>query len=272
MRPGRPGPPGDPAGPAMIDPRGLTGVREDSTVPPVPVGPAGRRVELAARRWIELDGVAEVTLLVPVGSLEQHGPHLPLSTDADVATEVARRAAARLGAEGIHALCAPTIGYGASGEHQDFPGTISIGHQALELLLVELARSACRWAGTVVVVNGHGGNSPTVVRAVTRLRAEGRDVRWVACAVVGGDAHAGHAETSIMLSLDPLAVGPEWSPGLRTPITEILPALREHGVRALSPSGVLGDPRSASAATGRRMLELITQRVVQKVLHGPDQP
>ena len=75
------------------------------------------------------------TLLVPVGSVEQHGPHLPLDTDARVAAAVAART-------GL--LVAPPVAYGASGEHEAFAGTVSVGHAALRLLLVELGRSAAR--------------------------------------------------------------------------------------------------------------------------------
>jgi creatinine amidohydrolase len=82
------------------------------------------------------------TVLVPVGAVEQHGPHLPLDTDACVAAAVAARAAAA-----TNLLVAPPVAYGASGEHEGFPGTVSIGHAALRLLLVELGRSAGRWAG-----------------------------------------------------------------------------------------------------------------------------
>ena len=84
---------------------------------------------------------------------------------------------------------------------------MSIGHEALRLLLVELGRSAARWAGRLVFVNGHGGNVPTLVDAVRLLRYEGRDAAWFACAP-GGDAHAGRTETSLMLALDPACVRP----------------------------------------------------------------
>jgi mycofactocin precursor peptide peptidase len=151
-------------------------------------------VTLGERVWPEIDG--RPTLLVPVGSVEQHGPHLPLDTDTRIAAAVAVRAAT--GA----LFVAPPVAYGASGEHEGFSGTVSIGHEALRLLLVELGRSAARWAGRLVFVNGHGGNGSSLVEAVRLLRYEGRDAAWFACAA-GGDAHAGRTETSLMLALDP---------------------------------------------------------------------
>lgn len=205
--------------------------------------------ELGGRTWTGLDGMR--TLLVPVGSLEQHGPHLPLDTDARIATALARRVAGDDPAVAV----APAVAYGASGEHEGFPGTLSIGHGALRALLVELGRSAGRWAPRTVFVNGHGGNLPTVPEAVALLRREGRDAAWFGCGAPGGDAHAGRTETSILLALDPSSVRTgDAAPGATAPLAELLPALRAGGVAAVSPNGVLGDPTGASAAEGERLL------------------
>src|ERR671927_369082 len=97
--------------------------------------------EIASARSAECADVA--VLLVPVGALEQHGPHLPLGTDTVVAA------------------------------------TVAIGTEILAAVLVETGRSACRWARRLVFVNGHGGNLPALVAATTLLRDEGRDVGWV---------------------------------------------------------------------------------------------
>jgi mycofactocin precursor peptide peptidase len=200
---------------------------------------------LGERAWPEIEG--RPTLLVPVGSVEQHGPHLPLDTDARVAAAVAART-------GL--LVAPAVAYGASGEHEGFAGTVSIGHEALALLLVELGRSAARWAGRLVFVNGHGGNVPTVVGAVRLLRYEGREAAWFACGP-GGDAHAGRAETSLVLALDPALVRPGATAGNTAPVVELLPAMRAGGVAAVSANGVLGDPAGASAEEGERLLAVM---------------
>jgi creatinine amidohydrolase len=197
-------------------------------------------------------------LLVPVGSLEQHGPHLPLDTDARVAAAVAGRAAGR----DLAVLVAPPLAYGASGEHEGFPGTLSIGHDALRAVLVELGRSASRWAPRLVFVNGHGGNIPTVPDAVAQLRREGRDAAWWPCVPPTGDAHAGRTETSIMLALDPAAVRRDAAePGATAPLAELLPALRAGGVAAVSPNGVLGDPTGATAEEGERLLREMVERL-----------
>jgi mycofactocin system creatininase family protein len=201
-------------------------------------------------RQVETCG-ASATCLVPVGSTEQHGPHLPLSTDTDIAVALAERVARRLPS----AVVAPAVSFGASGEHEEFAGTISVGHDALEHLLVELGRSASASFARIVLVSTHGGNAESVDRAATRLRGEGRDVlvwspRWSA------DAHAGRAETSIMLTLCPERVDlAAAETGNVAPLTTLMPVLRAQGVRAVSPNGVLGDPAGASADEGRRLLE-----------------
>jgi mycofactocin precursor peptide peptidase len=189
-------------------------------------------------------------LAVPVGATEQHGPHLPLSTDTDLAVALcARLAAARPGV-----VVAPPLAYGGSGEHKDFPGTLSIGTEAVELLLVELGRSATRTFSRVLLVSTHGGNADAVWRAERRLRAESRDVlawrpAWE------GDAHAGRAETSLELALVPdrVRLG-RAEAGNTRPLTELMPELRRSGVCAVSPNGVLGDPAGASAAEGTALL------------------
>jgi mycofactocin precursor peptide peptidase len=208
-------------------------------------------MNLGDRVWPE---VPAATVLVPLGALEQHGPHLPLDTDARVAAAVAGRVA-----DDPALLVAPPLAYGASGEHEGFAGTLSIGHEALRAVLVELGRSAFRWAARLVFVNGHGGNLPTVPDAVAQLRREGRDSAWWPCAPAVGDAHAGRTETSMLLALDPAAVRSDAAePGATAPLADLLPALRAGGVAAVSPNGVLGDPTGATAAEGEQLLHELT--------------
>lgn len=202
-------------------------------------------------------------LLVPVGSTEQHGPHLPLATDTMVASAVVRAAAELLVLRGTAVLVAPAIAYGASGEHEGFPGTVSIGHEALTNLLIEYGRSACRWARGVIFVNGHGGNLQPVRQSVELLRHEGRAVAWTSCSLPGADAHAGRTETSLLLEIAPHTVRTdEFEVGCVTPIVELLPRLRRDGVRAVSHNGVLGDPRGSSAAEGRQLFRTLVRNLV----------
>lgn len=212
-----------------------------------------------------------VLVLVPVGSIEQHGPHLPLETDAVIAEAVARRVAELLG-PAAGAIVAPPLSYGASGEHQGFAGTSSIGTEALRTVLVELTRSMRTWAGRVVFVNGHGGNMRALQSAVSRLLHEGHDTGWVACATESGDAHAGRTETSLMLHLRPDLVRLELAEaGNVQPLPDILDAMVAGGVGAVSESGVLGDPTGASAAEGEQILRAMADDIASRLRSGaPD--
>ncbi|MFI9828656.1 mycofactocin biosynthesis peptidyl-dipeptidase MftE [Streptomyces sp. NPDC051913] len=224
--------------------------------------------DLAGHAWPDVPHGPLV--LVPVGSTEQHGPHLPLDTDTVIACAVAREAADALPGRPLVAAALP---YGASGEHAHFPGTVSIGHEALHAVLVELTRSLALWAGRVVFVNGHGGNVATLRGAVGQLREEGHAVDWVPCAVPGGDAHAGRTETSLMLRLAPGSVRlTEAAPGDPRPIAALMPDLVARGVRAVSPSGVLGDPTGATAEEGRRVLTEMVSAAVRRITAAAPAP
>lgn len=211
---------------------------------------------LGSARWPNLG--AEITLLVPIGSCEQHGPHLPLDTDTRIAQEISRRSAAHI----TNCLIAPTMSITASGEHQGFPGTLSIGNTALEACIVELCRSA-DWAQRVVLVNGHGGNFSAVKAACASLHREGRRVLdwWP----VGSpdDLHAGRIETSVMLSLAPDDVST--ASMVNGPIPS-MHDLSQYGVKSLSNSGVLGDPAGASAEEGEQWLETWVADLVNIIL------
>ncbi|HUD17532.1 MAG TPA: mycofactocin biosynthesis peptidyl-dipeptidase MftE [Acidimicrobiales bacterium] len=200
-------------------------------------------------------------LLIPVGSTEQHGPHLPCTTDTDIAAAMAAGASERLD----RVVVAPPFPYGSSGEHQGFAGTLSIGREATELALVELGRSACTDFAHVVMVSTHGGNAVPVTRAMARLAADGLPVTtwspsW------SGDLHAGRTETSLLLAIAPQRVRVDRAePGDTRPIATLLPLLRDHGVRAVSPNGVLGDPTGASAEEGHRLLADACEQLVGRL-------
>lgn len=202
--------------------------------------------------WTDLEGRRPI-LVVPVGSLEQHGPHLPLDTDTRIAVAIARAATERR----TDTVLGPPIGIGASGEHSAFPGTLSIGTETLTAVLVELVRSADAFAGTVLV-NGHGGNIDAVRAATACGLDEGRIVHAWFPRIPGGDAHAGRTETSILLALDPTCVRVDaLAAGVTTPMIELQERLRTEGVRAVSANGVLGDPVGASAREGAILLDAL---------------
>jgi mycofactocin system creatininase family protein len=219
-------------------------------------------VRLGDLTWTEAaQSIGSAVLAVPLGSTEQHGPHLPLSTDTDVAVHLAGRLAAAV--PGV--VVAPALPYGSSGEHAGFAGTLSIGREALEQVVVELVRSADDFSG-VVLVSAHGGNADAVARATSVLVREGRRVLAWSPSISGADAHAGRTETALMLALSPSSVRLEAAaPGNRRPLADLAGALRRGGVAAVSPNGVLGDPLLATAEEGVALLDALAARLVSEV-------
>jgi creatinine amidohydrolase len=239
------------------------------------------------------------TVLLPIGSTEQHGPHLPFDTDAVIARRVASAVADRMRTAGSPVVVAPVLAYGASGEHQSFAGTISIGHEALRFVVIELVRSLSTWAERIVLVNGHGGNVPTLASAVPQLRAEQHRVAWLPCAppaiadanagapppaaarvgaslpaadarvgasLPAADAHAGRTETSVMLHLAPDTVAlPLPGAGNTAPMAVLLPLMAAGGVSAVSPNGILGDPSGATATEGAALFDAMVTDALRRV-------
>jgi creatinine amidohydrolase len=176
------------------------------------------------RRWDALTReeigalAADALLVVPVGSTEQHGPHLATGTDALIATAIAERAAEAATAPAT-ILLGPTLAYGASDHHLPFGGTLSLRVETFQSVLRDLLASAAA-AGVrrVFVLNGHGGNAAACAIAVaeasrqhglhaaTALASDLVDPAAVEGPVRG---HAGSFETSLLLALDPGRVRPE---------------------------------------------------------------
>ena len=190
-------------------------------------------------------------LVVPLGSTEQHGAHLPLDTDTVIAVTVAEAAADAVPA----AVVAPALAIGASGEHAGFAGTLSIGTEALAAVIVEIVRTAGPEFRRIVVVNAHGGNLDAVRTAAAACAHEGRPIEVWHARLADGDAHAGHAETSVMLAIDPQRVRLDRAEvGNLEPMGSLIEDLRRGGVAAVAPNGVLGDPTTAAAEVGARIL------------------
>jgi creatinine amidohydrolase len=178
----------------------------------------------AVRRWDTLTReeigrlAPEALLVVPVGSTEQHGPHLATGTDALIAAAVAERAAAAAERPDT-ILLAPTLAYGASDHHLPFGGTLSLGIATFQLVLRDvLASAASAGVRRVFVLNAHGGNAAACAIAVAEAS---RELGLVAATAMASDlvdpaeiegplhGHAGSFETSLLLVLDPERVRPE---------------------------------------------------------------
>lgn len=202
------------------------------------------------------------TLLLPLGATEQHGPHLPLDTDTVIAEAIAFGVAA----VSDDAVVAPAIAIGASGEHQGFAGTLSIGTRVLSEVMVEIVRTAGAEFDRVVVINGHGGNAYALRAAAAVCMQEGRAFDVWSVRLPGADAHAGRTETSLMLHLDPDRVRLDRAVvGNTAPLADLLPEMMDGGLQAVSPNGVLGDPAGADAAEGAELLATLVADAVAQI-------
>lgn len=231
-------------------------------------------MELSRMSWAqarEALGKAQVALL-PVGSTEQHGPHLPLGTDWLTAQEIARRASARGGW-----LILPTVPVGVSEHHRQFWGTLWVPPEVLRDYVMGVARAlASHGLRKLVFVNGHGGNTAALEEAARRLRQERiyafvyvwwRAVAEVIAQVIeGSGSHAGELETAVMLAIAPELVRPE---RYREAAERSAPewGKRVEGVEVgfdtldFSQSGCIGDPGRATVEKGERVLAAAAERL-----------
>ncbi|AGN01279.1 creatinine amidohydrolase [Salinarchaeum sp. Harcht-Bsk1] len=219
------------------------------------------------------------TAVVAVGSIEQHGPHLPVNMDTLDGDELARRIAVELG----DALAAPTIRPGCSGHHMAFPGTITIPPETL----MDVIRGYCRSLDEhgfehVVLVPTHGGNfgpvktvAPEIAREVDATVIPLADLDEHMQLLNDGLAkagidyqqdviHAGAAETAIVLAIDEgLVRTEEMEPG---PEGEFSTArLLSEGFDAITENGVLGDPREATAEAGETIVQTVVDAYVEAI-------
>jgi mycofactocin system creatininase family protein len=210
----------------------------------------------------ELRGSAPRLLALPLGATEQHGPHLPVGTDSRIAMAFACRLAERR----RDVVVAPVLPYGSSGEHAGFPGTLSIGRELVAQALIEIGRSMGPEFMGLVIVSAHGGNFDSVERAIGVLQGEGRRALAWSPVVPGGDAHAGHVETSLILALAPEQARMDLArPGQTEPLSVIIADLKNKGVRAVAPNGVLGDPTHATPEEGHRLWDYLTDQLSRAV-------
>ena len=226
-------------------------------------------------------------IIQPLGAIEQHGPHLPLNTDALVATAAAERAAGLAVAEGLDVWLLPTITYTKSNEHAWAPGTIWLSAETLLAVLRDLGRCiAMTPARRLVFLNGHGGNSALLQVANRELRLESGLMTFLTHPFVPADQggvsppselgmgiHGGTDETSILLHLRPDLV--DMSLATRN-VPEGLASnkfVRFGGSvpfgwlsNDFGPDGHIGDPTVASAEIGAGLFETAV-RLVTDALH-----
>ena len=228
----------------------------------------------AARRL----GIVD-TALLPVGAVEQHGPHLPLDTDAFDAEYLARQVAE--GCSDPKPLVLPLIAYGVSYHHEAFKGTISINNDTLANLVYDVGISVAKnGIKKLVVINGHGGNAPSLNFAAQRIN---QDARIFVCVDTGetsdvdvdnlietpNDVHAGEIETSTSLAIRPHLVRMDHlQKEVPTFTSRYLDFSSKRGVawyaytHKISASGVMGDPTKASREKGQKMWAMMISHLV----------
>ncbi len=217
--------------------------------------------------------------ILPCGSIEQHGPHLPVDVDAFDAEYLARRVAEACSKPRPFVL--PRVSYGVAYHHEDFKGTVSVTNDALGRLVYDIGMSLARnGIRKLVILNGHGDNTPTLNYAAQMIN---RDANIFVCVETGetsdedlynmidtpNDIHAGEIETSTTLAIRPHLVKMDQAKNSTPDFGSVyLNYTSQRGVswytrtRNISKTGVMGDPTKASAEKGRKMWEIMIAHLV----------
>jgi creatinine amidohydrolase len=225
-------------------------------------------------------------MLLPIGSTEAHGPHLPLATDVIISKEMSRRAALRLQAQGINAFILPPIAYSVTDFSSDFAGTISIRRETATALIRDICISLYKQGARLVVIsNSHlePEHIAAINEAIEQVKREtGRAVafpdkrrrRWAATLTEEfrrGDCHAGSYETSLVMAARPELVHEAVRRELeRVPIS-IAEKIRD-GAQTFKEAGgtqaYFGSPREATRAEGEASYEALAQMLVTTVIEA----
>jgi creatinine amidohydrolase len=219
-------------------------------------------------------GNGEHLSVLPIGATEQHGPHLPLSTDSDIATAICRAASER-----THVTVLPTLWMGSSHAHTStWPGTLSLPPRLLIDVVVELS-TWVRAAGftKLLVVNAHGGNAAPLRVAIDEIRCRNDLqiglINWydltaeirAAVTTDAEDAHANAAETSLMLHLRPQLVDRD---NIRDDQDRTIGRVFSYTVAQTSREGLTGSPTHATAEEGERLFEMIVAALIERIETG----
>jgi creatinine amidohydrolase len=238
----------------------------------------------AGKTYGEIERIAErdgSILIQPVGSIEQHGPHLPVATDTICADALAHEGAATV-ADELPVIVAPALWAGNSPYHVSFPGRIDVEFTTLVSFYAELAASALETGfDALLLLNGHGGNHNAIGGASKAIGLEHPDVEVLAMTYFGlaepivdeirtsepgGMNHAGELETALMLHLRPDLVREDLIEGthLEEPYTHAYDDMFVSGPLSVhrleeeySENGAVGDPHLASAETGEAIFEYL---------------
>ena len=234
--------------------------------------------------WPEAQKRLEITdvAILPVGAIEQHGPHLPLDVDSFDADYLARRVAQAC--SNPPPLVLPLIPYGISYHHQAFAGTISVSNETLANMVYEVGLCVAQYGiKKLLILNGHGGNDAALNFAAQKINRDAHifvcvdtgatsDVDIEALSETENDVHAGEIETSTTMAIRPhlvrMDLAESFVPQFRS---QYLNFSAQRGIswhaytEKISPTGVMGDPTKASVEKGRQMWEVMTAHLVSLV-------
>ena len=247
-------------------------------------------VQRTAWRELRADQLREkarqnAIVVVPVASMEQHGPHLPVEVDSILGETIAARAAAKIAARGHPIVVLPVVWTGISPHHMSFGGTITLDFPAFSALIEGIVRSILYHGfRRIVLLNSHGGNESALRVIVDELTLKlhapiVQCTYWFAAAVPiakileqqGGLSHACEAETSMMMAVHPDLVAIDRIPLARANTAPDLSGLvgggiyRWRSVGSRTSSGALGHPEAASAAKGERLFDAISSALADKL-------
>jgi len=218
------------------------------------------------------------TAVFAVGSLEQHGTHLPITVDALIGSAIARRVTAHLG----NALMAPTVRPGNSSHHMGFPGTITLRPSTLSAIVVDYCTSlASHGFKTIVVISAHGGNNSIVQVAcmeAQELLGDRADIIPITQVMAYNSTewgkvregyHATSVETGCVMALAPELVhldkASDWTNPIDPNIRDISALLSARGTKHFAPKGIMGRPTSAKAEVGAEVIESIGENIAAQV-------
>ncbi len=238
--------------------------------------------------WVEVrDAIAggKRRVIVMLGAMEQHGPHMPIGTDTYLGYATGVRLAGRFG----DALVAPVVSLGYSVGHLPMAGTISIEESTLEAVIVDVCRSLAHHGfREIILLCSHGGNYHALANVLPKLRSEHASIRisaitdfdeWLEAAkefarregldMTRLGVHAGQGETSLMLvwrpelvQMDKAVEGFTGDASIRWK-SKVPPPMD-----TMSPTGILGDARRSTAAIGEKMLTERIERVAKLIESG----
>lgn len=250
--------------------------------------PSGEAYEWASQTASDIRDIGDregSVAVVPVGSVEQHGDHLPVATDTLLCDAISRLGSERVD-EDVPLLVTPPLWTGLSPHHLDFGGTISLGVETMLAVLRDVAASILdNGFDAILFLNGHGGNAAILGTAVTKIGTEFPDAQVLSLTYfdlaapfvdeyresdVGGMAHGGEFETSLMLHLRPHLVREDRAAASylndpydlrRQDLFEGGPLSVYRSFREYSESGAVGDPDLATAEKGRALSDRLGEEL-----------